>query len=485
MKKTLFILFGAVLLVMSACGGNNTNNQNQQSSTPQQGETSQKPAEQKPDNTVVINLAQKQDSNIVWHNLKSITVYGADSLTINQNGKNFSYTIDKSRSLESIENQRHNWEFVITRKDPSSPDYTLINISKYRNDLYKFSHKKDKRKDDCKIQDSRCYCEWFSIDGEVALPFGLLSSETLFPEIVFNVERFKPGWNVDTASLPDFFKKIERLTVKGNTATISYGGKSECLQIIPFTDYEVTHSEHYYGWIFAAKKDTSLYYIEFGTGMDMPDDVLTVSSCKYLSLDFAKPNSEGYTDRIGSCDKASVTGCENLKPRLCRRYPDYAECRDVADYYPYDGEEGEYYEEPKPPTPPDAEKIKAFLTQNVPAIANGTFEDDVLNNGLTHKSNPDKNGNCAVTSIHWYPVEATGKKWKIYTIGVTANASDQFKAYMYTSSGITETDVEKELTKYSKIGNVEMYNDVIYIHYYEGLDYKKAEYYWYDGSFSH
>ena len=475
----------ALVVALAACGGgNNTSSQSQQSTTPQQEETAQKPEEQKSVNSVVINFVQKQDSGIVWQNLKSITVYGADSLVVDQNGKKFSYTIDKSRSSEAIKKHRHHWDFVITRKDPSSPDYTLISVPKYRDDLYNFPHKKD-WEDNCTIEDSRCYNDRFSIDGEVSLAPGLLSSETLFPEIVFNVAHFNPGWRVDTATLPEFITKIERLTVKGNTATITYGGKTECLQIIPFSDYEITHSEHYYGWTFTAKKDTSLYVIEFGTAMDMPDDVLTVSSCKYLSLDFSKPNNEGYTDPIGDCDKASVIGCENLKPRLCRRFPDYQECRDVADYFTYDGEEGEYYEEPKPPTPPDSEKIKAFLTQNVPALANGTFEDDVLNNELTHISTPDQNGNCAVTAIHWYPVEATGKKWKIYVIGLNANASDKFLAFMYTPTGITETEVEKELTQYSKLGYVGMYSDGINIHYYQGLDYKNKEFYWYDGTFSH
>lgn len=70
-------------------------------------------------------------------------------------------------------------------------------------------------------------------------------------------------------------------------------------------------------------------------------------------------------------------------------------------------------------------------------------------------------------------------------IGLTANASDKFLAFMYTPSGITETEVEKELTQYSKLGFVDMYSDGINIHYYQGPDYKNKEFYWYDGTFSH
>ena len=175
-----------------------------------------------------------------------------------------------------------------------------------------------------------------------------------------------------------------------------------------------------------------------------------------------------------------VTSKKNLKPRLCRVYSSYQDCKDVDDYYPYDGEEGDYGEEeeaPKPPTPPNIEKIKKYLAENVPGLDKGEFNDE-SHRELLHTVQPDQNGNCAETLVHWYPEDPKGNKWTIYVIGRNAVASNKFMTFTYTSSGITPSTKEKELNHYDELGQVSMYDGGIFINYYIDNDCHQDEIYY-------
>ncbi|MBQ3657860.1 MAG: hypothetical protein II956_13645 [Bacteroidales bacterium] len=457
MKNTLLIPATAIMLVLSACGGKNSNNHNQQSTTPQEEETSQKPAEQKPDNSVVINLVQTGSDKYSCPDIKSIHVFNADSLIISQNGKNFSYTINKDKSCEKIDSQRYKWHFDISRKEPSAPDYVNITIPRYMDDIYGAQNEKDKNfNDECRINDSRDFCLRFDISNTVELTRNIFADHPApkpFPELQFNVRMYGPAYGADTAAIPEFFKNAETITVKDNIVTVSGKGSATDLDIIPLACVEECGPETCYSWYIMAKKDGVAYtfWINAGTPEKVPNP-----ANRWLSICVRDLANYGET---------KTKDWNNLKRKICCTYPSEEEYAALLEYEIFDGEE-EYCEGdeevPTPPTPPNVETIKSFLAEKDSNFTNGKFE-GMYENVIEFISEPDKNGNVAISKVGWYPAEPSGKKWKIYTIGVTANASDQFKAYMYTANGITDAEVEKPLTRYSKIKQVEMYGDCMFV----------------------
>ena len=415
--------------------------------------------------------------------LSSIIVYGSDSLVINQNYKNFSYFIDKEHSTETMEDGRHQWEFSIKRKDRSAPDYIRVIIPG--------PDRKEHLKDESPsfppplfIVDSRHFYDWNSLSADHNLKYGLLSTETLFPEIEIQVDKFIPQC-YDTASLPTFIKKAETIIIKGDSVTFNYNGnQTEILNIIPYSDYEFAHKENQYGWRFSATNQNYTYLIEICTVMSMPKDELSVAPCNHIECTLFR-NSYNQMGRYGRYNydifgkyeiRIPIKGCENLKPHLCRNYPGYLTCKNATKMTynnlgcDIDKEWGKE---------PDEQIITNYLTQNVPEFYKGDFIFDETSGCLRHSALPNQNGNCAITFIHWYPAESKGKKWKIYTIGINAIAKNKFSAYMCnTYSGITPDKVEEALNNYDNLGSVYMHNNGIDIYYYIDTDRHQDKYLW-------
>lgn len=252
--------------------------------------------------------------------LSSIIVYGSDSLVINQNYKYFSYFIDKEHSTETMEDGRHQWEFSIKRKDLSAPDYIRVIIPG--------PDRKERLKDESPsfhpplfIVDSRHFYDWNSLSADHNLKYGLLSTETLFPEIEIQVDKFIPQC-YDTASLPTFIKKAETIIIKGYSVTFNYNGnQTEILNIIPYSDYEFAHKENQYGWRFSATNSNYTYLIEICTIMSMPKDELSVDPCNHIECTILRNNYyhmgryEIWNDDplIKYEIHKPIKGCENLK----------------------------------------------------------------------------------------------------------------------------------------------------------------------------
>ena len=419
--------------------------------------------------------------------LSSIIVYGSDSLVINQNYKNFSYFIDKEHSTETIEDGCHQWEFSIKRKVLSTPDYIRV--------IVPGPDRKERLKDESPsfppqlfILDSRHFYYWNSLSADHNLKYGLLSTETLFPEIEIQIDKFIPQC-YDTASLPTFIKKAETIIIKGDSVTFNYNGnQTEILNIIPYSDYEFAHKENQYGWRFSATNQKYTYLIEIKTVMSMSKDELSVDPCNHIECTILRNNYyhmgryEIWNDDplVKYEIHKPIKGCENLKPHLCRVYPGYITCKNATKmtYHNWgcglDKEWGKGLKEF-----PDEQFIENYLIQNVPEFSQGDFIFTEDFGCLVHSAPPNQNGNCAITFIHWYPAESKGKKWKIYTIGINAIASNKFSAYMYnTSTGITPDKVEDDLNNYCNLGSVYMHNDGIDIYYFINNETHQDKYLW-------
>lgn len=419
--------------------------------------------------------------------LSSIIVYGSDSLVINQNYKNFSYFIDKEHSTETMEDGRHQWEFSIKRKDLSAPDYIRV--------IVPGPDRKERLKDESPsfppqlfILDSRHFYYWNSLSADHNLKYGLLSTETLFPEIEIQVDKFIPQCH-DTASLPTFIKKAETIIIKGDTVTFNYNGNhTEILNIIPYSDYEFAHKENQYGWRFSATNQNYTYLIEICTVMSMPKDELSVDPCNHIECTILRNNYyhmgryEIWNDDplVKYEIHKPIKGCENLKPHLCRNYPDYQDCKNATKmtYHNWGcGLDKEWKKDLE--KFPDGQIITNYLSQNVPEFSQGDFICYPDPECITHYAPPNQNGNRAITFIQWYPAETTGKKWKIYTIGINEIASNKFSAYMYnTSTGITPDKVEDNLNNFDNLGNVNMHKYGINIDYYINNNRHQDKYLW-------
>ncbi len=415
--------------------------------------------------------------------LSSIIVYGSDSLVINQNYKYFSYFIDKEHSTETMEDGCHQWEFSIKRKDLSAPDYIRV--------IVPGPDRKERLKDESSsfppqlfILDSRHFYYWNSLSADHNLKYGLLSTETLFPEIEMQVDKFIPQC-YDTASLPTFIKKAETIIIKGDSVTFNYNGnQTEILNIIPYSDYEFALKENQYGWRFSATNSNYTYLIEICTVMSMPKDELSVDPCNHIECTILRNNYyhmgryEIWNDDplVKYEIHKPIKGCENLKPHLCRVYPNYITCKNATKMARIDLD---FCINKNCGNEPNTQFITNYLTQNVSELYQGDFIFDETSGCLRHSAPPNQNGNCAINLIHWYPLESKDNNWKIYTIGLNAIAKNKFSAYMCnTYSGITPDKVEEALNHYDNLGSVYMHNNGIDIYYYIDTDCHLDKYLW-------
>lgn len=335
MNKT-FIPVLALICGLVACGGGDTSTQKQEETRGEGVDALLKAEVQGSITPKELLLVSLRDDSGPY--VKSVKIYGTDSLVICRKDKDYTYLIDKERSSERTHHMYYQWVFALARKDNSAPEYKQFVIPQYMDDVYgelKFRKFLDGYEDACILVAPNNETLRFAMSNVVDLERNMFVNHPKapsFPEMEFKVGPFHPFSGVDLSNVPSFWKSAETIVLKGDRLILRGKDSSVDLDIVPLSDYETCGGE-IYEWYFTVRKEGLSY--TFTISSSSPDEI----PCVPTQGEFIDSNTlRLLVGSWGDYEVKSVGNCGNFKRGICTSYPTDEEYNnwvnpDVDDYY--------------------------------------------------------------------------------------------------------------------------------------------------------